>query len=190
MAESTRGISSVYGSFLPSQRFDAAPRSSVVICSGGGLRPPVPARVGRPAGATVVRSCAGGRRVEIYDMCHTPGTYMPPTRFVAMTHDRYVQYNFYFWEKRRDFNARAGRARATETTRAANSNDNVEAGCMAPLVLLGSWTSVSWVARSKGFSPQLQLLFQTRTKDPSGKNSGFLMANNAFFKRGCFTAKK
>ena len=51
-----------------------------------------PGSVGHPTGAAVVRTCAGDRKVEIYDTFHTPGTYMPPTGFVAMTHDTYVQY--------------------------------------------------------------------------------------------------
>ena len=59
-----------------------------------GLR--CPWRVGRPAGAAVVRSCAGDRRVEIYNVCHTPGTYMPPTGFDAMAHNTYVQYYLWF----------------------------------------------------------------------------------------------
>ena len=37
-----------------------------------------PGSVGHPTGAAVVRTCAGDRKVEIYDMFHTPGTYMPP----------------------------------------------------------------------------------------------------------------
>ena len=46
-----------------------------------------PGRVGHhPAGAVVVGTCAGGHKVNIYDMFHTPGTYTPPTGFVAMTH--------------------------------------------------------------------------------------------------------
>ena len=90
-----------------------------------------PGNVGNPADAAVVRTCPGDRKVEIYDMFHTPGTYMPPTGFVAMTHDTYLQY-VYSSAKSRDFNARAGRALATKATRAANANDNVEVGCMAP----------------------------------------------------------
>ena len=89
--------------------------------------------VGRPAGAAVVRTCTGDRKVETYDMFHTPGTCMPPTGFVAMTNDTYLQYLLcLFSAKSRDFNARAGRVLATDTTRAANSNDNVEPGCMPP----------------------------------------------------------
>ena len=51
-----------------------------------------PGSVGLPAGAVVVTTCAGDGKVEIYDMFHTPGTYMPPTGFVSMTHehDTYV----------------------------------------------------------------------------------------------------
>ena len=45
-----------------------------------------PRSFGRPAGALVVRTYAGDRKVEIYDMFHTPGTYMPPTGLFAMTH--------------------------------------------------------------------------------------------------------
>ena len=62
---------------------------------------------GRPAGAAVMRTCTGDRKVEIYDMFHTPGTYMPPTGFVAMTHDMYLQYHVFFSAKSGDFNARA-----------------------------------------------------------------------------------
>ena len=79
-----------------------------------------------------MRTCAGDRKVEIYGMFHTPGIYMPPTVFVAMTHDTYISYYVHFSAKSRDFNARAERVLATETTRAANSIDNIEAGCMAP----------------------------------------------------------
>ena len=49
-----------------------------------------PGSVGHPAGAAVVRTCAADRKVDIYNMLHTPGTYMPPTYFVAMAHDAYV----------------------------------------------------------------------------------------------------
>ena len=37
-------------------------------------------------------SCAGDREVKIYDMLYTPGIYMLPTGFVAMTHDTYVHF--------------------------------------------------------------------------------------------------
>ena len=94
--------------------------------------PPGRKNVGHPAGAAVVRTCTGNRKVEILDMFHTPGTYMPPTGFVTMTHDAYLQYYVYLSAKSRDLNARAGQVLATETTRAANSDDSVEAGCMAP----------------------------------------------------------
>ena len=69
-----------------------------------------PESVGRPAGAVVVRTFAADRKVEIYDMFHMPGTYMPPTGFVPMTHDTYNAYTslFLFSAKRRDFNLRAG----------------------------------------------------------------------------------
>ena len=58
-----------------------------------------PGSVGNPAGAAVVSTFAGDRRVEIYDMFHTPGAYMPPTGFAVMTNDTYVQYNFSFRRK-------------------------------------------------------------------------------------------
>ena len=90
--------------------------------------------VGNPACAAVVKTWAGDRRAENYDMFHTPGTYMPPTGFVTVPHDTYVQY--IYLAKTRDFNARAGRVLATETTRAANSNDNVEPACMVPWFVL------------------------------------------------------
>ena len=45
-----------------------------------------PGSVSHPAdGAAVVRTCAGDRIVEIYDMFHTPGTCIPPKGFVSMT---------------------------------------------------------------------------------------------------------
>ena len=50
--------------------------------------------------AAVVRSCAGDRMVEIYDMFHTPGTHMPPTGFVVMKYDMCVHFIiFVFGEK-------------------------------------------------------------------------------------------
>ena len=49
-----------------------------------------PGRIGRSAGATVMGNCTVDREVEIYDMFHTPGAYMPPTGFVVMTHDTSV----------------------------------------------------------------------------------------------------
>ena len=55
------------------------------------LRPPA-GSVGHPAGAAVVRTCTGDRKVEMCGMFHTPGTYMPPTGFVAMTHDTYLRF--------------------------------------------------------------------------------------------------
>ena len=39
------------------------------------LRPP--GRVGRPAGADLVGTCAGDGKVEIYDMLRPPGTNTP-----------------------------------------------------------------------------------------------------------------
>ena len=45
-----------------------------------------PGSAGHPAGAAVVRTCAADRKVEMYGMFHTPGTYMPPTGFVEMTY--------------------------------------------------------------------------------------------------------
>lgn len=38
----------------------------------------------------VVRTCAGNRKVEIYDMFDRPGTNTPPTGFVAMTYATYT----------------------------------------------------------------------------------------------------
>ena len=58
-----------------------------------------PGSVGNFAGTAVVRTCAGDRKVEIYDMFHTPGTYMPPTGFVAMAHDTYTFNIFSFRRK-------------------------------------------------------------------------------------------
>ena len=49
-----------------------------------------PSSVGYPAGAAVEWTCAGDRKVEIYDTSYTPGTHMPPTGFVAMTYDTNV----------------------------------------------------------------------------------------------------
>ena len=73
------------------------------------------------------------RKVKIYDMFHVPGTYMPRTGFVAMAHDTCVHFNsFEVSAKSRDFNLRAGRVITTETARAANSSDNVEAGYTPP----------------------------------------------------------
>ena len=73
-----------------------------------------PGSVGRPAGPGVVRTCAGDREVEIYDMFHTPGTYTPPTAdFIAMTHDSYYTC-------------------ILRSTILVFGIDNVEAGCMAP----------------------------------------------------------
>ena len=67
-----------------------------------------------PAGAVVVRTCAADRKVEIYDMFHTPGTYTPPTAdFIAMTHDSYYTC-------------------ILRSTILVFGIDNVEAGCMAP----------------------------------------------------------
>ena len=53
--------------------------------SFGGVIPDVlsSGSVGRLAGAVVARTCAGDRKVEIYDMFHTPGAYIPPTAFVC-----------------------------------------------------------------------------------------------------------
>ena len=145
--------------------------------------------VGGPAGAAVMRTGAGGCKVEIYDMFHTPGTHKPPTDFVAMTHNTYLQYFVYCSAQSRDFNARAGRVLATETTRAANSNDSVEAGCMAPRILLGSWTSVLWDARSTRGLQQLQLccLIWSRT-DGLRKYFGVLYAEKCVLQTGMFHA--
>ena len=84
-------ISTTYGPFLPSQRFDsnASPQEFYFIPGSdffGGMLSDLrfPESVGHPAGAAVV-SCAGDGKVEVYDMFHSPGTYMPPTGFVAMT---------------------------------------------------------------------------------------------------------
>ena len=59
-----------------------------------------PGSVGHSAGAVVVRTCAGDRKVAIYDMFHTPDTYVPPTGFGAMTYDscthRYIKCAFFF----------------------------------------------------------------------------------------------
>ena len=88
-----------------------------------------PRSFGRPAGALVVRTYAGDRKVEIYDMFHTPGTYMPPTGCVAMTHD--LQY-FSFRRKAETSTYERDEFFRQTTTRAAYSNGNVEAGCMAP----------------------------------------------------------
>ena len=60
-----------------------------------------PGSVGRPAGPVVVGTCAGDREVEIYDMFHTPGTYKPPTGFVAVTHDTYVRPLLFFFFQRK-----------------------------------------------------------------------------------------
>ena len=43
------------------------------------LGPPVPGRVGRPAGADLVGTYAGDGKVEIYDMLRPPGTNTPST---------------------------------------------------------------------------------------------------------------
>ena len=40
--------------------------------------------VGRPAGAAVMTTCAGDRKVEIYDMFHTSGVYMPATAYTCL----------------------------------------------------------------------------------------------------------
>ena len=49
-----------------------------------------PGSVCRPAGVVFVRTW--DRKVEIYDMFRTPGTYVPPTGFVAMTPGTYVRF--------------------------------------------------------------------------------------------------
>ena len=51
-----------------------------------------PGSVVRAVDAVVVRTCADNRKVEVYDM--------PPTGFVAMTHDTYAHfYVFVLGEK-------------------------------------------------------------------------------------------
>ena len=81
------------------------------------LRPP--GSVGRPAGAVVVRTCVGDRKVEIYDMFHTSATYMPPTGFVAIKHDTHVHFS-------------------RHRPPGQSFLENVEAGYMAPRILPGS----------------------------------------------------
>ena len=72
---------------------------------------------------------------------HTPGTYTPPTGFIAMGHDTYgtnISFFFLLSARSRDFNLRTGRVVPALTTGAANSIEDVEAGCMPPRILLGS----------------------------------------------------
>ena len=85
--ESTTGISAIYGPFLCSQRFGATPRVRGNVLSYV-LREilsdlPSLGNIGRRAGAVIVRAFAGDRKVEMYNIFYTPGTYMPRTGFVA-----------------------------------------------------------------------------------------------------------
>lgn len=77
------GIYAIYGSFLPSRRFDATPRgrSNVSSCFVRGVVPDYrsPLNVGRPAGVAVVGTCADDQKVEKRDKFPTSGTNTPST---------------------------------------------------------------------------------------------------------------
>ena len=65
-------------------------------------------------------------------MCYTPGTNMLPAGSVAMTHHTCVYFIILaFGEKKRLEPTSGTSSPPTETTREANSNENVEAGYMA-----------------------------------------------------------
>ena len=83
-----------------------------------------PGNVGCPAR---VRACAGGRKVEIYDIFHTHRFRCDDAYYVRT-------YVVFFPAKARDFSLWAGRVLPTHNTinNAASSCDDVEAECMPP----------------------------------------------------------
>ena len=140
----------------------------------------------RPAGAAVMTTCTGDRTVEIFDMFHTSSTCMPPTGFVAMTHDTYLQHYVYFPAKSRDLNSTSG-----------TSSRDRPLGQLIQTIMLrqGAWPPEScWVAERESCGLQGQHAFhsnyncclkRSRTKDPMtmshrhfknhrGNNRGFL----------------
>ena len=91
-----------------------------------------PGSAGHPAGAAVVRISAGDRKAEIHNMFHTPGTYMPPIGFLVVTCDTHLHFNIFRSRRKVETSIYERDELPTETTRrAANSNGNVEEGCMA-----------------------------------------------------------
>ena len=91
-----------------------------------------PGSVGHFTGAAVVRISAGDRKAEIYNMFHTPGTYMPPIGFLVVTCDTHLHFNIFRSRRKVETSIYERDELPTETTRrAANSNGNVEEGCMA-----------------------------------------------------------
>ena len=80
------GISAICGAFLPSQRLTQCLDTEINSYrdSFGGVLSDLSTSggIGHPSGATVVRTCTGDHKVEIYDIFHTPGTCMPLTGFL------------------------------------------------------------------------------------------------------------
>ena len=115
-----------------------------------------PWRVGRPAGADLVGTCAGDGKVEIYDILRPPGANTPSMlrgddvcsdvmlHFVNVCQQTWCTWDLgeapflFFWTRRIACNSRQlGRGLEAWATTAGNTNGDVEAWYMAPKILLG-----------------------------------------------------
>ena len=127
-------------------------------------------RVGRPAGADLVGTCAGDGNVEICDMLRPPGT-NSPSMFLGdgvcsdvmiymcqQTWETSVRLLFLFFRTRRiACNSRQlGRGPGAWATIAGNTNGYVETWYMAPKILLG----ICMGASSTSFFTTAAVLFQ------------------------------